>query len=102
MTVVYNILVTKGLIGYQWIVRVDERKSLDLKSVFPSSTRVDETVDSSLSVFKWLKRCKGHVQAAFETCCQTCRRVALRGQSGSPYIYTYIGVGIFHKEGIRK
>ena len=29
MTVVYNILVTKGLIGYQWIVRVDERKSLD-------------------------------------------------------------------------
>ena len=102
MTMLYNILVTKGLIGYQWIVRVDERKSLDLKSVFPSSTRVDETVDSSLSVLKWLKRCKGHVQAAFETCCQTCRRVALRGQLGSPYIYTYIGVGIFHKEGIRK
>ena len=32
MTMLYNILVTKGLIGYQWIVRVDERKS---RWIFP-------------------------------------------------------------------
>lgn len=102
MTMLYNILVTKGLIGYQWIVRIDERKSLDLKSIFPSSTRVDETVDSSLSVLKWLKRCKGHVQAAFETLSNVSPRCASRTIGVTLYIYTYIGVGIFHKEGIRK
>lgn len=42
------------------------------------------------------------MQAAFDALSK-CRRVALREQSGYRIcIYIYIGIGIFHKEGIRR